>query len=154
MARHIIESPYLSDAYRVGVLTANYAYLIRPSFFDAQVYLDFNQIPNDIRRVDDIWLNGQAAKQNIARYVIPSCCSHISVTRTHVLEDYLVRNRMNRLEANSHALQWFKTIWENDLWYKFDGQNEPNYRSWWMIIYREWINIIFNFKFIVYFGFI
>ncbi len=154
MAHHIIESSYLSDAYRVGVLTANFAYLIRPSFFNAQIYLDFNQVPNDIRRVDDIWLNGQAAKRNIARYVIPSCCSHISVTRTHALEEYFVKNQMNRLAANSHALKWFEISWERDLWYRFHGQNAPNYRSWWMFIYREWMTIILNFKFIVYFGFI
>ena len=154
MARHIIESSYLSHFYRVGVLTANFAYLIRPSFFDAQVYLDFNHVPDDIRHVDDIWLNGQAAKRNIARYVIPSCCSHISVTRTHALEEYLVKNRMNRLAANNHALQWFSMNWERDLWYRFHGQNAPDYRSWWTAIYREWMTIILNLKFIVYFGFI
>ncbi|CAF1364535.1 unnamed protein product [Rotaria sordida] len=83
---HVIEFPYLSEVYRVGVLTANYGYLIRSSFFDFHIYQDFNQVSGDIRHVDDIWLNGQASKLNIPRYVIPSCCSHIEVTRTHVLE--------------------------------------------------------------------
>ncbi|CAF1450559.1 unnamed protein product [Rotaria sordida] len=83
---HVIEFQYLSEVYRVGVLTANYGYLIRSSFFDFHIYQDFNQVSGDIRHVDDIWLNGQASKLNIPRYVIPSCCSHIEVTRTHVLE--------------------------------------------------------------------
>jgi hypothetical protein len=154
VAHHVIESHYLSDVYRVGVLTANYAYLIRPSFFDSHIYRDFNQVPDDIRHVDDIWLNGQASRQNIARYIVPSCCNHISVTRTHALEEYLQRNKMNRLSANNHALEYFGDSWEKNLWYRFRGENGPKYRRWWLIIYREWISIILNFKFIVYFGFI
>lgn len=154
MARHIVESYYLSEVYRVGILTATSAYLIRPSFFDAQIYLDFNLVPDDIRHVDDIWLNGQAAKQNIARYVVPSCCSHISVTQTHALQEYLVKNRMTRAAANSHALKWFATSWEKDLWYRFNGVNEPNYRGWWMLIHRVWVNAILYFKFTVYFGWV
>lgn len=154
IARHIIESQYLSEVYRVGILTATNGYLIRPSFFDAHIYLDFNQVSDDIRHVDDIWLNGQASKQNIARYVVPSCCSHISVTRTHELEDYLKRNNMNRLSANTHALQWFSNNWENNLWYRFKGENGPKYRDWWTMILREWTDLILQLKFIVYFGFI
>lgn len=154
IAYHIVESHYLSKIYRVGVLTANYAYLIRPIFFDSHIYLDFNEIPNDIRRVDDIWINGQASKRNISRYVVPSCCSHISVTRTHVLEEYLIKNRMDRFTANNHALEWFRNYWEKDLWYRFNGENGPKYRHWWILIYREWINIILKLKFIVHFGFL
>ena len=154
MSYHIIESQYLSRAYRVGVLTANHAYLIRPSFFDSHIYQDFNQVPDDIRHVDDIWLNGQAAKRNIDRYVVPTCCSHIEVTRTHALEQYFENNKMDRFSANSHALQWFSSSWETDLWYRFKGENAPKYRRWWVMIYREWINLLLKLKFIVYFGFI
>ncbi|UJR37019.1 hypothetical protein I4U23_029726 [Adineta vaga] len=152
MAYHIIESSYLSEIYRVGVVTANDAYLIRPSFFDSQIYQDFSDVPDDIRHVDDIWLNGQASKRNISRYVIPSCCSHITVTRTHALEEYLARNRMNRFSANNHALQWFGNSWEQDLWYKFNGENAPKYRNWLVMIYREWVSLILKLKFIIYFG--
>ena len=154
MAYHIIESHRLSKVYRVGVLTATYAYLIRPSFFDSQIYLDFNLVSNDIRRVDDIWLNGHASRRNIPRYVVPSCCSPISITRTHVLEEYLIENQMDRFTANNHAIQWFSESWEKDLWYRFHGENGPSYRSWWIMIYREWIDLILRLKFIVYFGFI
>lgn len=152
MAKHIIESQYLADVYRVGVLTANSAYLIRPRFFDPRIYLDFNLLPDDIRRVDDIWLNGHASKQHIARYVVPSCCSHIGVTRTHALENYLQNNHMNRFAANTRALRWFSTVWEKDLWYRFHGVNRPNYRHWWVMIYRMWIEVILQLKFFVYFG--
>lgn len=154
MAEHIIESQYLTDIYRVGVLTANSAYLIRPHFFDPRIYLDFNLLPDDIRRVDDIWLNGHASKQNIPRYVVPSCCSHIGVTRTHALEDYLRSNRMNRFAANTRALRWFSNVWEKDLWYRFHGVNRPKYRHWWIMIYRMWIELILQLKFLVYFGWI
>ncbi|CAF4070079.1 unnamed protein product [Rotaria sp. Silwood2] len=152
MAYHIIQSHYISEVYRVGVVTANSAYLIRPLFFDNHIYLYFNQVPNDIRRVDDIWLNGQASIRNIARYVIPSCCPHIGVTHTHVLEEYLGKNNMSRISANNHALQWFSGNWEQNLWYKFNGENAPKYRNWWIMIYREWISMMLYFKFIIYFG--
>jgi hypothetical protein len=154
MALHIIQSHYLSQVYHVGVVTANSAYIIRPSFFDSNLYLDFNQVPDDIRHVDDIWINGHASKRNIARYVVPSCCSHIEISQTPSLENYLITHQMNRFTANNHALQWFHQSWERDLWYRFEGENGPIYRSWWMMIYREWINLISIVKFILYFGFI
>ncbi|UJR09170.1 hypothetical protein I4U23_013418 [Adineta vaga] len=151
---HIIESARLSDMYRVGVVTANNAYLIRPSFFDSHIYLDFNQAPADIRRVDDIWLNGYASKRNISRFVVPTCCRSISVTRTHERENYLISHHMSRSSANDHALKWFNQTWEKDLWYRFNGQNRPKYRSWWSKIYREWLNIILRLRFIIYYGFV
>ncbi|CAF1236015.1 unnamed protein product [Adineta ricciae] len=154
IAYHIIESFYISQIYRVGVITANHAYLIRPSFFDEHIYDDFNKVSNDIRHVDDIWINGQASARNISRYVVPSCCSHITVTRTHALEEYFGRNRMDRLTANNHALRWFADRWEKDLWYKFGGENAPRYRNWFVLIYRQWIFLLLQFKFVMYFGFV
>ncbi|CAF1077534.1 unnamed protein product [Rotaria magnacalcarata] len=153
LSYHVIEAFRLSEIYRVGVITANNAYVIRPSFFDSHIYVDFNGAPNDIRRVDDIWLNGHASKRNIARLVVPACCSSIGVTRTHELENYLISHHMTRSAANDHALKWFNQTWEKDLWYKFKGENRPHYRSWWTKIYREWINIILRLKFIIYVGF-
>ena len=116
----------MADAYRVGVLTANNAYLIRPSFFDSTLYDDFFNVTNDIRRMDDIWLNGHAAKRNISRYVVPSCCQQFSITRTHELENYLTSHQMTRATANDHALLWFEKYWEKDLWYRFNGENRPD----------------------------
>jgi hypothetical protein len=151
---HVIDSFRISEIYRVGIVTANYAYLIRPSFFDSHIYIDFNQVSPDIRRVDDIWLNGHASKRNISRFVIPTCCPSISVTRTHELENYLIAHKMTRSEANSHAIEWFKNSWEKDLWYRFNGQNRPKYRNRFIKIYRQWISIILRLKFIIYCGFI
>ncbi|CAF1159217.1 unnamed protein product [Adineta steineri] len=151
---HIIRSYHLSKIYRVGIVTATDAYLIRPSFFDSHIYNDFSQAPNDIRHVDDIWLNGHAAIRNITRYVVPSCCSHIGVTRTHALEQYLVNHKMTRRSANSHALKWFDKTWEKDLWYKFKGENKPEHRNKRTVILREWMNIIEFLKFIINFGFV
>ncbi|CAF0980528.1 unnamed protein product [Rotaria sp. Silwood1] len=151
---HIIESFRLSEIYRVGIVTANHAYVIRPSFFDSQIYLDFKQAPDDIRHVDDIWLNGHASKRNITRLVIPTCCYSISITRTHELENYLISHQITRSSANDHALKWFNQTWEKDLWYRFNGQNRPKDLIWWIKIYRKWISIILRLKFIIYVGFI
>jgi len=135
-------------------LTANHAYLIRPSFFDSHIYDDFNQVSSDIRRVDDIWLNGHASKQNIPRFVIPGCCSSISVTHTHELENYFGVHQIKRSSANGHALKWFNQSWEKDLWYRFNGRNQPRYRNRWVNIYPEWIGVVLSLKFIIYCGFI
>ena len=154
IAYHIIESFHLSEIYRVGIVTANHAYVIRPSFFDFHIYLDFKQAPVDVRRVDDIWLNGYASKKNISRFVIPGCCSSISVTRTHELENFLIAHQMTRSSANDHALKWFNQSWEKDLWYRFNGKNRPKYLHWWRKIYRKWISIILRLKLIIYVGFV
>ncbi|CAF1281552.1 unnamed protein product [Rotaria sordida] len=154
LAYHIIESFRLSEIYRIGIVTANHAYLIRPSFFDSHIYLDFKQVSDDIRHVDDIWLNGHASKRNITRLVIPTCCFSISVTKTHELENYFNKHQFTRLVANNNALKWFNKSWEKDLWYKFYGQNRPKDCNWWIKIYRQWINIILRLKFIIYVGFI
>lgn len=153
-AYHIVESFRLAQAYRVGVVTANYAYLIRPSFFDSHFYEDFSSVAADIRRVDDIWLNGQAAKRNISRYVVPSCCPNIGVTRTHELETYLINHQMTRSSANDHALKWFEQAWERELWYRFKGVNRPKYRSRLISIYRQWISLIVRLKIIFDVGFV
>ncbi|CAF1100501.1 unnamed protein product [Adineta ricciae] len=151
---HIVESARLSDIYRVGIVTANHGYLIRPSFFDSHIYLDFNQAPADIRRVDDIWLNGYASKRNISRFVVPTCCRSISVTRTHELENYLIEHHMTRSSANDHALKWFNQTWERDLWYRFYGQNRPQYSSGWRTAFREWLNVIIRLRILIYYGFV
>ena len=152
-ALHIVQSYYLSKPYRVGVLTANAGYLIRPDLFDIQIVKDFLEAPDDIRHVDDIWLNGHASKRHVPRYVVPSCSFHIHLTRTHTLQMYLSRNRMSRKSANEHALKSFEDVWEKDLWYKFRGVNGPQYRWWWTTIDRKWISIIQKLKFIRRFGF-
>ena len=151
---HIIQSHFLARVYRVGVVTATSAYVIRPSFFDAALYRDFADAPDDIRHVDDIWLSGQASKRKVARLIVPSCCSHTGVTRHHSLQSYLGRNNMTRSSANHHALGWFRKHWEKDLWYQFNGVNQPTSRSWCATVYREWIGVTQWIRFVLRFGFV
>jgi hypothetical protein len=151
---HVIESFRLAHVYRVGIVTANHAYVIRPSFFDVHIYDDFLHVSDDIRRVDDIWLNGQASKRNISRFVVPACCPNIGVTRTHELEDYFRQHGMSRSSANDQALKWFNQTWEQHLWYRFNGKNRPHYRSWWTYVYRQWLTYILRMKIIVDIGFV
>ena len=152
MSRHIIESHRISRVYRVGVITATSAYLIRPSFFDSHVYRDFDQAPDDIRHVDDIWLNGHASSQNISRYVVPSFCSHISVTQTHALENYLTSHHMSRWSANTRALKWFGGNWGDTPWYKFEGENGPIYKTWWTSARQSWLSTVGWLQFVYSFG--
>ncbi len=149
---HLIQSFRIAEVYRVGVATANSAYLIRPSFFDSHIYLDFDQAPADVRRVDDIWMNGHAAKRNIARYVVPSCCPPIAVFQTYALDTYLRAHGMSRARANDHALNMFRTYWEKNLWYQYSGINAPRSYSWLTGINREWSTRIQKMRFIRRFG--
>jgi hypothetical protein len=149
---HVIHSYRIAQVYRVGVTTANSAYLIRPSFFDSHIYLDFDQAPADARRVDDIWMNGYAAKRNIARYVVPSCCPPIGVFRTDALEAYLRGHGMSRATANNRALKMFKTYWEQNLWFQYSGVNAPPSYSWLTGMNRKWNTRIQKMRFIRRFG--
>lgn len=149
---HIVEAFHISEMYRVGIVTANYGYLIRPSYFDSHIYEDFDKVLPDIRRVDDIWINGHASKRNISRFIIPASCSSISMTQTHELENYLRSHQMTRSTANGHALVWFKEYWEKNLWYRYRGENAPKYRNLLTIIYRECLMIFLRVKCFIYSG--
>ena len=151
---HVIYSHHLAQIYRVGVVTATSAYVIRPSFFDADLYRNFSGAPDDIRHVDDIWLSGQAARRRIPRYVVPSCCVHMGVTQHHSLQSYLGRHNMSRRSANSHALEWFREQWEKDIWYKLKGVNRPMDCSCWSVVYRAWNSAIQWTRFVLNFGFV
>lgn len=133
---HVIEAHRLDDVYRVGVITANNGYLIRPEMFDFHFYEDFQNVTEDIRRMDDIWLSGNAAKRNVSRLVVPTCCQHRSVTKTHELENFLTKHRMSRSGANDNALRFFKNHWEHFLWYRFHGENRPNKPFFFVRVYR------------------
>lgn len=149
---HVVLSHQLKEIYRVGVLTANSAYLIRPKFFDEQIYSQIYDVPDYIHHVDDIWLNGHAARRNVSRSVVPSFCPNLSVTRTHELERFFQSHQTSRAFVNDRALQWFKSDWEKDLWYRFHGENPPNYRHWLQILFRESLCAMWKLKLIIAIG--
>lgn len=83
---HVADGWRLAEPFRVGVLTANEGYLIRPRFFVATLHEDTGVAPlaskvsvldleqlnaSAVHLVDDIWLNGHLATQRIERYVVP-----------------------------------------------------------------------------------
>ena len=151
---HVVRSANLAEPYGVGILTANHGYLLRPSFFSSQLYDEFPRAPLDVQHVDDIWINGHAARRNVSRYVVPSCCSPISVLSRHVLAEHLSQHQFSRVTANEHALQLFGQYWDKDIWYRFGRGAKPIYRSWVTTINREWIGLIQWVKFVLYFGFV
>ncbi|CAF0806219.1 unnamed protein product [Didymodactylos carnosus] len=126
---HIVATNRISEPYRVGIVTANYGYLIKPRFFDEHIYVDYTKVSKSISLVDDIWLNGHLARRNVARYVLPSCCSQIHIAETHALEKQLASKNLTRQQANDRALYYFKDYWERDLFYKRNGTNHPKYTS-------------------------
>ncbi|CAF0897299.1 unnamed protein product [Didymodactylos carnosus] len=122
---HIVETNYISEPYRVGIITANSGYLIKPRFFDQHIYVNYTNITKSISLVDDIWLNGHLARRNVSRYVLPSCCAQTHIGKTHALEKHLMTKNVTRRQANDRALYYFKDYWERDLFYKPNGVNHP-----------------------------
>ena len=149
---HVVLSHFIRKMYRVGVITANSAYLIRPRFFDEKIYSNFSQIHDEIRHVDDIWLNGHAARRNISRFVVPSLCPSLSVTRTHELENFFEKHQTTRSAANDRALRSFENVWEKTLSYRFHGENHPTYRFWFQTIFRESFCAMWKLQLILQFG--
>jgi len=97
-------------------------------------------------------LNGHASKRNISRFVVPSCCFSISISRTHELESYFHEHQITRRLANDEALKWFGSTWEKDLWYRFEGINRPNSRTWPEKIFRLIFSINFQIKYYLFNG--
>ncbi|CAF0897982.1 unnamed protein product [Didymodactylos carnosus] len=133
---HIIDSSNILQPYRVGIVTANWGYLIQPKFFDKHIYSDYNDLTERISLVDDIWINAHLARRHIARYVVPSCCYHLSITKLRVLDTKLSNKQLSRAQANNNALKYFRQYWEKNLYYKFDGINHPVYAQWYKQVYK------------------
>ena len=86
MQDHVADGWKLAEPFRVGVLTANEGYLIKPRFFldvskledhtldwsSGAPLLDLHQLnASAAHLVDDIWLNGHLSAQGIPRFVVP-----------------------------------------------------------------------------------
>lgn len=59
------------EPYRVDLLTGTWGFLIRSDFLDKRA-LDYSGFPDGAFYVDDIWFNGQLARNGIERVLIPA----------------------------------------------------------------------------------
>ena len=95
---------------RVGVLTGNCGYLIKPNMFNINSLLNYNDAPEGCFYMDDIWINGQLSKNNIQKYVI----NHpYSVNQNSDLS-YTPNLNHKREERNNQAIMYFKPYWSHE----------------------------------------
>ncbi|KAJ3041366.1 hypothetical protein HDV00_009507 [Rhizophlyctis rosea] len=136
---HVIQGDDIASPYRVGVLTANEAYLLLPSFFSTSpksstppydpAILDFSPAPKNARFVDDIWMNGHLALAQVERWVVPCNERSNDITQFHTLEKGMEGAHVTRAGANDEVIGYFGKAWEPDIFYKFGGVNPPRWAS-------------------------
>ncbi|KZW01239.1 hypothetical protein EXIGLDRAFT_718983 [Exidia glandulosa HHB12029] len=156
---HVHLGWFLAKPYQVGVLTANDAYLVLPSFFRASACADQGEEahepparpavldpsdsgnPEAAHLVDDIWINGQLARNCVPRYIVPVPGANIDITRTHVLESHMRNDGISRARANDVMLRFFKDAWEREgIWYEFGGKGQPSKKfllSQWLVTWEK-----------------
>jgi hypothetical protein len=135
MEEHVPEAPTLAQPYRVGVLTANEAYLVYPRWYEASLagparpgslgtgILDTKTLMSTpAHLVDDIWMAGHLSSLGIPRLVIPlplSDLPSIDVTLAHTLQSHIDSEGTTREAANSETLKFFAGSWQKEgLWYQ------------------------------------
>jgi hypothetical protein len=76
---------------------------------------------SDARLVDDIWMAGSLATQDVPRYVIPlPGPPSLDVTITHTLEGHMASSGTSREQANTRTLRMFGDAFSREnIWYRF-----------------------------------
>ena len=141
LVHHVILASEIAEPYRVGIITANFAYLIQPRFFlhnHAHNILNDTMKPEEAYWMDDIWINGWLAVAGVQRWVIPSdgLSFPLDDDQASLIEELKKKNAkekkkkpLSRRAQNNQVLRWFETAWEDNLWYKYGGANGPTYKS-------------------------
>ncbi|RKO93153.1 hypothetical protein BDK51DRAFT_34557 [Blyttiomyces helicus] len=157
----LVWSVALAREYRVGVITANSGYLIRPGFFVARDSVGGETVPilaapanvgiASAFLVDDIWISGSLAARGVPRYIVPAPCGDLDISRVHTLEDRMARRGTDRATANTETLKWFKDAWlGDDVWYnrRLDAADRAAFASGLTRVAREvrrwvmWLSIV------------
>ena len=96
----------------VDIITGCGGYLVKPGFFDEEVF-DHDAAPPSAFFVDDIWISGHLARRGILRYVIPSPAAFVylptlTTWRTPGLDrtDNAAGSRHNDV-----ILDYFRSVW-------------------------------------------
>jgi len=157
--RHVHLGWFVAKPYQAGILTANDAYLVLPSFFatnscDASTtnrpvnpnpaVLDpFEKgNPEAAHLVDDIWISGQLARNCVPRFIVPVAGANIDVTHTHVLEGHMRDDGISRARANDLMLRFFRDDWAREnVWYELGGNGEQPVHTWafsqWFVTFEK-----------------
>lgn len=94
---------YEKEYLKVDILTATWGALYKRKFFDEEIF--DSSILKSSFFVDDIWINGNLAKKNIDRYVIPNI-NIKPITNVANIDSLWENNRNNN--NNNNMIDFFK----------------------------------------------
>jgi glycosyltransferase involved in cell wall biosynthesis len=106
----MIKGNELREPHGVAVITGCGSYLIQPRFFDESLW-DYSKAPHAAFYMDDIWISGWLARNNVKRYAVPTSTMMRSVwrqRRTLTLHD--VPN--GRQHNNNETIAFFRDSWD------------------------------------------
>ena len=152
---YVVSGFHLASPYQVGVLTggSGIAGLVSSWRRAAPGVCGLQKGPKYAPIVDDIWTNGNLARYNVSRFVIPFSGEgqHRTGGEEKSAVALVLSNTWNRdVEycpaaslrwcANRALLLFFKDVWERHLYYddktSYTAENTPSYRTWAWVQYR------------------
>ena len=127
---YVVTGEKIWRPYRVGVVTGGGGLALKPSFFTQDIFSPRPDAPKGILLVDDIWINGNLAMNNISRYVVPirKDFRHLG-SHASVITQYLqsVADTSKRPRLNQKAIDYFAPYWEKDIIFEM-SEGPP--RTW------------------------
>jgi len=102
----------ISQPAAVEILTGCGGIMVKPKFFAAE-FFDYGNAPAEAFFVDDIWISGNLAKQDISRYVIPFRGSYVYLTTLTTLSGPALDHGENRSGGNDDVvIDYFRPHWK------------------------------------------
>jgi hypothetical protein len=104
----------LTEPLEVDIATGCGAVLVRPRFFDQDKLLAYDKAPPEAFFVDDIWLSGNLAENNVKRFIVPTLMD--SVTQILQMTTVSLSGGVNKDGHNNDViLQYFAQYWNLNL---------------------------------------
>lgn len=106
------KSKKITEPTRVDCVQGASSYLVRPSFFDDSVF-DYTQAPKEAFFVDDIYISGYLAKQQVPVYVVPAIFRYARMkVTTHLIHSETLHKKENKTGHNNRVLySFYKDAW-------------------------------------------
>lgn len=127
---HVIHGWRIKQPYQTGILSGNNGYAFKSDWFKDVQIDDYTDAPKEAKLVDDIWINGHAARLGIKRVVVPSEGVNIALGGKSAVESSLTDHASSRSEANNVMLHYFgKEFGKENIEYQNGGKNGPHWAN-------------------------
>ncbi len=110
-----IKGTQLKDVYPTDIVNGCAGILVKPKFFDEQVF-DYESVPAQAFFVDDIWFSGHLAKNGIQKFIIPFTGWFVYMPTLSTLSSLSLDQTENREGKNDDVMiEYFKSYWGTEL---------------------------------------